>query len=194
MKITQNDYKNLKYVTIKDISNVEKLLTKEEFLNFIEKTFLENKENILKNTGYSSIDLKIDSLNNYILNNVFQYLNIEILNINTLNSNGVLTEEIKNFLKKKINDKIKKEVINNEKNIVNKVINLNKENLFDDVEKTALINRLKEIEPIILRDVILKEKNKEYKYDITINKNLDISLSFLTIKDLTLTSSELSYS
>lgn len=193
MKITQNDYKNLKYVTIKDVSNVEKLLTKEEFLNFIEKTFLENKENILKNTGYSSIDLKIDSLNNYILNNIFQYLNIEIININTLNSNGVLTEEIKNFLKKKINDKIKKEVINNEKIIVNKVINLNKENLFDDVEKTALINRLKEIEPIILREVILKEKNKEYKYDITINKNLDISLSFLTIKDLTLFSNELSY-
>lgn len=187
MKITKKDFENLKNITIKDVSNIEKILTKEEFFDYIEKTFLENKEKIFKDIEYSTVDLKKENLNHFTLNNVFQYLNIEIMKINSFNVVGGLTDEIKNNIKKIINEKFKNEILPNKNNLLSKNIIIDSNNLFNPTEKDILFNRLKEVEPIILRDVIYKDDKKEYKYDITINKNLNVSLSFLSIKDLALT-------
>lgn len=187
MKITQKDFENLKNITIKDFSNIEKILTKEEFFYYVENIFLENKEKIFKDTEYSIIDFKKENLNHFTLNNIFKYLNIEIMKINSFNIVTGLTDEIKNNIKKIINEKLKNEILPNKNKELTKNITIDSKNLFNPTEKDILFNRLKEIEPIILRDVIYKDDKKEYKYDIVINKNLNVSLSSLSIKDLSLT-------
>lgn len=182
--LTKTELEKLKNIKIVDISNIEKILNKTDFIEYIKKQY-ELKIPREKQDYLPSMDFDDLNINNIKLNVLIKLLNINILEYNIVKksdfSTNIIKEKINNYLKQNLlnNEEFKKIKFTkeNEKNrksfrIDDKILNLS------DMEniKNNIFNKKS---PLIIRDNNINIDNKKYNFDIIVDENFDITVDYI---------------
>lgn len=182
--LTKTELEKLKNIKIVDISNIEKILNKTDFIEYIKKQY-ELKIPREKQDYIPSMDFDDLNINNMKLNVLIKLLNINILEYNIVKKSDFNT----NIIKEKINNYLKQNLLNNEEF---KKIKFTKENeknrksfIIDD--KILNLSDMENIKnnifnkksPLIIRDNNINIDNKKYNFDIIVDENFDITVDYI---------------